>query len=202
MSKQVTQTQPRDPLMAKIEALDLAPIKFKLMDKHEGKGWSREYVDHLETEYKRFLYLCTSQDEVPVVPNKDLDEFWHAHILDTRKYAQDCQTTFGRFVHHFPYLGMRGEEDARLLQTSFASTKSLYERVFGERYGGAPNDCENCGSCGSSCGVCSTSGTCGGRDKSALRAAYEQRPTLDSLAGGTAVAPCREPTSSMELKYD
>lgn len=164
---------PQDDLMQRINSIDLDPIKFKLMDKAEGQGWSRGYVDHLASEYRKMLYMMTSQSRVPVVPNKDLDEFWHTHILDTRKYAEDCAQTFGRFVHHFPYLGMRGEEDAQLLQTSFGATKSLYETLFGETYNlrvvqGA-SDCENCGSCGSSCGVCSSSGTCGGQGKEAMK---------------------------------
>lgn len=173
--------------MRRIDSIDLSPVKFKLVEEH---GWAREKADTMEREYRRFLYLCTSQAEVPVVPSEDIDEFWHNHILDTRKYATDCQEVFGRFVHHFPYLGMRGEEDAKLLQRSFEETKGLYERVFGEKYKGSPNDCENCGSCTASCGVCSGSGA-GGR--SDLRIGFDRRPTLASLvpAGGcTSGADC------------
>ena len=36
-----------------IDALDLGPIKFKLMDPQEGQGWTREHVEHMELEYKR-----------------------------------------------------------------------------------------------------------------------------------------------------
>lgn len=169
MSNSQVEYGPRNELMRKILDIDLRPIKFKLMDDKEGHGWSRVKADYMESEYKRFLYLIASQSEVPVVPSREIDEFWHAHILDTRKYAQDCDNAFGRFVHHFPYLGMRGEEDAKLLQSSFKGTKSLYEEVFGEIYNGGkmpsessanPADCENCGSCAASCGVCSTSGSC------------------------------------------
>lgn len=36
------------------------------------------------------------------VPNKQIDEMWHEHILDTRKYSDDCQTVFGYYLHHTP----------------------------------------------------------------------------------------------------
>lgn len=48
---------------------------------------------------------------------------------------------------------MRGEEDARRLQSSFGNTKRVYERQFGEGYGVDANDCENCGACTASCGI-------------------------------------------------
>src|SRR4051812_5332671 len=97
--------------IAAIQALDLDPIKFKLMEADEGHGWSREYADHTEREYKRYLILSAKYPEESLTPTKTVDKFWHAHILDTLKYAEDCQNVFGYFLHHFPYFGMRGEQD-------------------------------------------------------------------------------------------
>src|SRR5262249_39319225 len=59
------------------------------------------------------------------------DRFWHMHILDTRKYAADCDAVFGHFLHHFPYLGLRGEEDAKALDAAFAQMQALLAREFG-----------------------------------------------------------------------
>lgn len=139
-----------------INAIDLDCIKIKLMDQREGKGWTRERADHVETQYKGFLYLSATEP-TPIVPSRDVDDFWHQHILDTRKYAEDCDGVFGYFVHHFPYFGMRGDEDARQLQEAFATTKAVYEQRYGEQYGANGADCQNCGSCQSTCGVCSSS---------------------------------------------
>ena len=105
-SKPVAQT------VAAIAALDLDPIKLKLMDPEEGQGWSREYVERMEVAYKRYLTLLAKFPEETIAPTKDVDKFWHAHILDTMKYAEDCERTFGYFLHHFPYFGMRGEKSA------------------------------------------------------------------------------------------
>ncbi len=124
--------KPVEEIVAAIQALDLEPIKFKLMDTEEGQGWSREYVEQMAIAYKRFLTLSVKYPEETIAPSKDVDKFWHGHILDTMKYAEDCQNVFGYFVHHFPYFGMRGEEDAANLAEAGRTTKRLYEQEFGE----------------------------------------------------------------------
>jgi hypothetical protein len=39
---------------------------------------------------------------------------------------------FGYFLHHFPYFGMRGEQDAADLSAAAARMHAIYEREFGE----------------------------------------------------------------------
>ncbi|MEC4721929.1 hypothetical protein RY831_22425 [Noviherbaspirillum sp. CPCC 100848] len=112
-------------------ALDLDPIKFKLMDTKEGHGWTREEADRHELEYRRFLALVAKYPEEAITPDSNVDKFWHGHILDTMKYAQDCEQVFGYFLHHFPYFGMRGDEDAANLAQAAAKTRSLYQQEFG-----------------------------------------------------------------------
>jgi hypothetical protein len=124
--------RPREQVIAAIQALDLDPIKFKLMDHEEGQGWSREYVDQMAIEYKRFLTLSVKYPDETIAPSKDVDKFWHGHILDTMKYAEDCENVFGYFLHHFPYFGMRGEEDAANLAEAGKTTNRLYEKEFGD----------------------------------------------------------------------
>jgi len=121
-----------EQVVAAIQALDLDPIKLKLMDAEEGQGWSREYVERMETAYKRFLILMVKFPEETIAPTKDVDKFWHAHILDTIKYAEDCQNVFGYFLHHFPYFGMRGEQDAADLKAAAERMHELHMREFGE----------------------------------------------------------------------
>jgi hypothetical protein len=118
-------------MIAAIQALDLDPIKLKLMNPEEGHGWSREYADSVEVGYKRFLTLSVTHPEETLAPGKDVDRFWHGHILDTLKYAEDCQKVFGYFLHHFPYFGMRGAEDAANLAAAAERTKKLYHEEFG-----------------------------------------------------------------------
>jgi hypothetical protein len=118
-------------MVEEIEALDLGPVKFKLMDCEEGEGWSREFVEHMETQYKRYLTLVAKYPREAIAPDKDVDKFWHAHILDTRKYIDDCERVFGFYLHHFPYFGMRGAEDAAALAGAGERTRELYAAEFG-----------------------------------------------------------------------
>lgn len=125
-------SKPVAQIVAGIQALDLDPIKVKLMDAEEGQGWTREYADAMEVAYKRFLTLLVKYPETTVAPSKEIDKFWHAHILDTLKYAEDCQQVFGYFLHHFPYFGLRGEADAAQLAQAGEAMERLYREEFGE----------------------------------------------------------------------
>lgn len=120
-----------------IERLDLGPIKFKLMDPQEGEGWSRDFAEHMELQYKRYLTLVAKYPREAIAPAKDVDKFWHAHILDTRKYSDDCERVFGFYLHHFPYFGMRGADDAAELAKAGERTRELYVAEFGVEPGRA-----------------------------------------------------------------
>jgi hypothetical protein len=109
--------------------LDLEPIKFKLMHAETGEGWSQEHADAIEQEYRRFLYLAKKFPHEQASPLVDVDTFWHYHILDTMKYAADCEQAFGYFLHHFP---QRGDSDAQAHRQSAKRTRELYEMTFGE----------------------------------------------------------------------
>jgi hypothetical protein len=114
--------------------LDLEPIKTKLMHVESGEGWDMEKANAVEKEYRRFLCLMKMYPDEPIAPLVDVDTFWHYHILDTMKYAVDCDQAFGYFVHHYPYVGMRGEDDAQFRIDSGERMHNLYEATFGEAY--------------------------------------------------------------------
>ncbi|RYC66258.1 glycine-rich domain-containing protein [Spirosoma sordidisoli] len=128
------QNQTTKEIWERLGALNLDPIKIKLMnpDEDEGEPLTRDKADEIELWYKRFLFLLAKYPEKNIVPTKSVDKFWHQHILDTRKYAHDCEKTFGYFIHHFPYFGMRGDEDMENLKKAFSDTIELYTIEFGE----------------------------------------------------------------------
>ena len=117
-----------------IAELDLDPIKVKLMHEESGEGWTLERANAVEFEYRRFLYLMQQFPQEQTAPLQDVDTFWHYHILDTLKYATDCQAVFGYFLHHFPYIGLRGEEDEEAHHRIGERMKELYEATFNEPY--------------------------------------------------------------------
>lgn len=117
-----------------VMALDLECIKMKLMHAGSGEGWHREKAAAVEKEYRRFLCLMKLYPDDDMAPLVDVDTFWHYHILDTMKYAQDCEQAFGYFVHHYPYVGLRGEGDEQVRIDGGERMQALYETTFGEPY--------------------------------------------------------------------
>ncbi len=82
----------------KVAALDLKSVRKKFVVK-KGLWWCmRRDAGLVEREYRQFLYLIICNPGQTVVPwSHDLDDFWHEHILDTAKYAEDCNTIMGSF---------------------------------------------------------------------------------------------------------
>jgi DNA-binding CsgD family transcriptional regulator len=83
------------------------------MDPVLGKGWTPEYADSVERAYKTFLSIAVKHQEhaEDIMLSKDVDEFWHTHILQTMKYADHCEAVFGAFLHHAPHVGKLTQAD-------------------------------------------------------------------------------------------
>lgn len=128
-------------LLKAVMELDLEPIKTKLMHLQSGEGWSPQKTAAVEKEYRRFLCLMKLYPQENTAPLVDVDTFWHYHILDTMKYAVDCEHVFGYFLHHYPYVGMRGANDEQFRIDSGERMRELYEATFGDAYpAGARHD--------------------------------------------------------------
>ncbi|MDI6004316.1 glycine-rich domain-containing protein [Cobetia marina] len=138
MNAIVSLNQPRvdrHGLDINVSRLDLARLKHKYTASSEAE-MSVETWDQAEREYRRFLSLKAFYPAVSLVPSKEVDALWHAHILDTRAYREDCHLVFGRFIDHYPYFGIYGEDDYQQLKDAFAQTVALYEKHFGAYPGG------------------------------------------------------------------
>jgi hypothetical protein len=119
--------------------IDLRSVCDAMVEKH---GWTSERGYLAQMEYIRFLKLLQLRPGFTLVPwldaqgRDDLDQFWHQHILDTRKYADDCEALFGRVIHHNPHL-LRGSSDE---SEAVEKTKRLYARTFGSGPYGSSSD--------------------------------------------------------------
>ncbi len=158
-----------------IDELDLEPIAFKLVHPEPDEtNMTVGEADKLIEKYRRFLKLCAMYPERSIVPSKEIDQAWHAHILDTAKYAVDCDAIFGFLLHHFPYFGLRGAADLGHLHDEAAETRRLYMQHFGEDVfdGSIKNaDCSSAPSCTGDCSPsCAPSGL--------VRASLGARPRL------------------------
>lgn len=123
---------PTDALRMLTTSLDLSDVRMKLADPEEGHGFTPDRIDLMESEYRRFLALQLADPDAAIVPCKLVDDIWHQHILDTAAYRADCDAIFGRFLDHYPYFGMRGDDDAQALHDAYADTLDRYRDAFGE----------------------------------------------------------------------
>jgi hypothetical protein len=127
-------TKPEQDVIAAIQLLDLESVKLRVMDAELGEGWTREYADSIEAAYKTYLTMLVKYPDhaEDIMLSKDVDEFWHTHILQTMKYAQDCQAVFGNFLHHEPHVGERTAADLEKRTAMAEKTRALYAREFGD----------------------------------------------------------------------
>ena len=135
--------------ISKLTQLDLQPIAYSLIHSNEEK-WNIQKTNQAISAYQMFLLLIYLYPNSQLVPNQEIDRVWHYHILDTMKYAEDCEMLFGKFIHHFPYFGKRGKIDRENLRKAFEQTQVIFEEHFGismdEGYkSGIPADCQPIG---------------------------------------------------------
>ena len=114
--------------MARVAELDFTMLKKKLALQ---KRWPAPFIAETEQLYRKFLVLCMLYPGKKISPTHAIDEFWHAHILDTRAYAADCEALFGEYRHHYPYSGMTGAFDQMMNQGIRAESRALFRRHFG-----------------------------------------------------------------------
>lgn len=118
-----------DEIHAYIKAIDFSLIVNKLVC---YGGWLKSDADKTCELYRNFLFLSRKYQDESLPPSEDIDEFWHAHILDTEKYHQDCAVIFGSYRHHYPYFGIDANTTHTDLENAFTRTQALHLAEFGE----------------------------------------------------------------------
>ena len=125
--------------VCRVDELDLDPVVFKLLHPEPGAPHLTLAAADRDAElYRCFLKLCVLYPGRSIVPTRDIDHVWHTHMLDTAKHRFDCDRVFGRCLDHFPYAGLRGEEDRRAWRADFARTRMLFTEHFGVEIGAEP----------------------------------------------------------------
>jgi hypothetical protein len=94
------------------------------------QGWTAAYTSRVLDEYRRFLFLTATHEEL-IVPSEDVDQAWHLHMLDTRSYWDElCWRVVRCPIHHTPSRG-GDDEDVRHLD-AYEATLRRYRETFGE----------------------------------------------------------------------
>lgn len=109
--------------------LDLSELEQRLVHRF---GWPSRKVKMLSLEYKRFLFLIQKEGQkgpeaLSLSPSEQIDEFWHMHILDTKKYQEDSKKLFGNFLHHDP-------GNTKEFSTEHANGFDLFQRLYKEEF--------------------------------------------------------------------
>lgn len=91
--------------------------------------WTRDDALHCCQLYKNYLWLQKIHLNETLVPTREIDEFWHNHILHTKFYFRDCLAIFGTYLHHNP---AAVDENLAQLAGDFLKTKELYLAEFSE----------------------------------------------------------------------
>lgn len=88
------------------------------------------------TDYRRFLALKAAAEKLDPLafahchfsPTPEMDQIWHAHILDTRLYQEACAAMGAKdaFVHHDPH----GGDDLDVKKARRAFTQAVWARCY------------------------------------------------------------------------
>lgn len=127
-----------------LPTFDLSKVVERVKSEHPD--WSKDRLDNAAVEYRQFLAISKTSEGHGLIPSKDADEIWHAHIIHTIDYVRDCQAYFGYYLHHVP-TGDNSVEDVRRCD-------ELYKASFGRGILG-PNASKCDGGC-SACSDCSS----------------------------------------------
>lgn len=126
-----------------MEKWDFSLTKRKLQET-ENSNWSDERVYKAVEDYKKYLAVTKALDGVQLVPNADIDEVWHYHIMDTRRYVEDCKILFGGFLHHYPFYGMLGEDNKNDWLENQKNSNALWISLFNEPLYSTSNKGQKC----------------------------------------------------------
>ena len=80
----------RDVLERKLAMVHFDPIMYKLVRSDDGPRWTLTRAQQVERWYRKYHILFFLFPNEIIVPTVEVDDFWHQHILDTKKYADDC----------------------------------------------------------------------------------------------------------------
>ena len=90
------------------------------------KYWSEERATAGVNAYEQFLKMKAALKDYQATklsPTPLIDEVWHLHVLDTRRYANDCIVFCGEVIHH----DVDGDKDAFQREIRRNATKVAYE---------------------------------------------------------------------------
>lgn len=112
----------------KFKEINLTPITKQIIANEE---LSLEDLEISEKLYRTFLLLHYYHPNQKLIPTNEVDVFWHNHILNSKKYFDDCNELFGTYLHHTP---MQIENLTKTVKNDFDNTLKLMKGYFKSMY--------------------------------------------------------------------
>ena len=97
------------------------------------KDWSPERTQAALGNYRKFLLLAAKNPGRPIAPTRDIDQFWHLHMLHPQAYYDDCQRLLGKILDHDGGFG-KDPQELPVLGQHFDQTASMWQAAYGEPY--------------------------------------------------------------------
>lgn len=105
---------------------------------YRSESFPQEWTDEQRRQsldrYLKWLRLKQMNPTRRLAPTRDIDMFWHLHMLAPVAYHRDCMTLFGRVLDHDGGFGNTPDELPEL-QRVFGETARLWENAYNEPYG-------------------------------------------------------------------
>lgn len=94
-------------------------------------GYNSEVAVAMEQEYRKYLFLRIMHPDQRLPMSKDVDDFWHMAVMNTRNYHRFCaEVAAGHFIHHGPTISE--EENMALMPDYLNGTIVRYTQYFGQ----------------------------------------------------------------------
>lgn len=97
------------------------------------EDWTDEQRVRAHSRYCKWLGLKLLHPTARMAPTRDIDLFWHLHMLAPVAYFNDCMRWFGKVLDHDGGFG-KGEGELPELKRVFEQTATRWEATYGEPY--------------------------------------------------------------------
>ena len=115
----------------RIVSVDLLSASYKSFS--FPQEWSEEKRIYELSRYEMFLKLAAKHPGKRATPTREIDEFWHLHMLSPVAYYHDSINLFGRIFDHDGGFGL-GEGERDQLKEAFRDFAKRWQDEYGSHY--------------------------------------------------------------------
>lgn len=124
-------SSPRPATSTSVISIDLIAASYR--SSSFPQDWTREKREQEARRYEMFLCLSAKHPGKRATPTREIDEFWHLHMLHPCAYVADSMRIFGRIFDHDGGFGI-GPGELPILKTAFRGFAARWEAEYGEPY--------------------------------------------------------------------